>query len=165
MPPTMVDARFPASSMQLPVADWDAPCMSRVVEEDDESTPERASVHVNETVTLTLFHPNKFAGGDLVPLMTGLVRSTLILVSVVLAGLPARSKHVPVADWPAASPSVVEGETLNTPESTSVHAKLTVTATLFQPLALGCTDLLLVTIGLVRSTLMLVSEMLAEFPA
>lgn len=98
MPPTTVDARFPAWSTQLPVADWEAPCTSRVVEDDDESTPERASVHVNDTVTLTLFHPNEFASGDLVPLRTGLVRSTLILVSVVLAGLPARSKHVPVAD-------------------------------------------------------------------
>ncbi len=100
MPPTMVDARFPALSTQLPVADWEAPCMSRVVEEDDESTPERASVHVNETVTLTLFHPNKFAGGDLVPLMTGVVRSTLIPLSVALAALPARSAQEPVTDWP-----------------------------------------------------------------
>ncbi len=103
----------------------------------EKATPESESVHVNETVTLALFHPKEFGPGDLKPLITGGVRSMLIGLSVAPAVLPARSVHVPVTDWLTPSPRVLEGETLDTPERASVHEKLTVTGTLFQPYPLG----------------------------
>jgi len=133
---TIAAAKLPAWSTQIPLTDW-APAVSKTVGVDREPIPESASVQVNETVTLALFHPNEFAPGDLDPLMTGEVRSTLTLFSVTLAGLPARSTHDPVTDWPPASPRVVGDETLITPDRASEQAKLTVTGTLFQPFALG----------------------------
>ena len=132
---------------------------------EEDPTSESASVQTNETVTLALFHPKEFAPGDFEPLMTGGVRSTLTLLSVTLAGLPALSTHVPVADWPPPSPRVVGGETVDTPDRASEQAKLTLTGTLFHPFALGWTDLELVMLGGVMSMLMLFSAVLAEFPA
>ncbi len=120
---------------------------------------------MNDTVTLALFQPKEFAPGDLEPLIVGNVLSMLTPVSVVLAELPARSTHAPGTDWFAPSPRVVEDVTADTPDKASLHVKLTVTGPLFQPFELGGTDLELVMIGCVRSTLILVWELLAEFPA
>ncbi len=55
-------------------------------------------MQVNDTMTVALFHPKAFASGDLEPLMTGGVRSMLILFSVTLPELPARSIQSPVVD-------------------------------------------------------------------
>jgi hypothetical protein len=97
--------------------------------------------------------------------MLGGVRSMLMGVCVELAEFPALSRHVPVADCPPPSPRVVGGGELNTPERASVQVKVTVTATLFQPLEFGLTDLELVITGGVLS--MLIAETVAEplFPA
>ncbi len=133
---TVAAAELPAWSTQIPLTDW-APSVSKTVGVDREPTPESVSVQVNETVTLALFHPNEFAPGDLEPLMTGTVRSMLMLVSVVLAALSARSVQFPVTDWPLPSPRVVGDEKLDTPERASEQAKLMVTGTLFHPFMLG----------------------------
>ncbi len=60
---------------------------------------------------------------------------------------------------------MVGNETLKTPDNASEHEKLTVTGTLFQPLAFGATDLELVMTGGVRSTYTPLSVALAELPA
>ncbi len=62
-------------------------------------------------------------------------------------------------------PKVVGEERLNTPDSESVHAKLTVTGLLFQPWLLGATDRVLEILGSVRSILTLLTVEDAEFPA
>src|SRR5713226_7715474 len=89
----------------------------------------------------------------------------LTLFSDVPAELPARSRHVPATVWLNPSPRVVGDETLNTPDRGSAHAKLTVTGVLFQPFPFGSTDLELVMVGVVRSMLILLAVVEAEFPA
>ncbi len=90
----------------------------------------------------------------------------LIPFTVVEALLPALSVQVPVTDCPAPSVlSVVElGEEL-TPESASVHVKLTVTGPLFQTKALGSGLAEPEMTGGVLSILMPLIVKDAEFPA
>lgn len=164
MLPTVADAELPARSMHVPVTDC-GPSVSRVVGVERVSTPDSASVHVKDTVTVELFHPNEFAPGVLEPVIDGRVRSMLMSLSLVLAGLPARSTHVPLTVWLKPSPRVAGGDMLNTPDRESVQAKLTVTGVLFQPLLFGWTDLELEMFGSVRSMLMLFSVVEAELPA
>src|SRR5688572_20864003 len=62
-PLTVVLAEFPASSTAFPLADCPAPSPVRVVFGPQDATPERLSLHVNETVTSVLFQPFVFASG------------------------------------------------------------------------------------------------------
>ncbi len=48
------------------------------------ATPESASVQLNVTVTLPLFHPKEFGDGDLEPVITGGVLSILIVTEAEL---------------------------------------------------------------------------------
>ena len=64
---------------------------------ETESTPDNASVHVKLTVTGTLFQPCVLASGDLEDAMIGVVKSTLIPMSITVTELPARSAHIPRA--------------------------------------------------------------------
>ncbi len=59
------------------------------------------------TVTLTLFHPNTLARGDLDPVMVGAVLSMLIPPIVKDTLFPALSTHKPVRDCPAPSEDTV----------------------------------------------------------
>ena len=104
-------------------------------------TPDKESEQVKTTGSLLFTQPLRFGGRSSEPVMVGGVRSMFTLVSVKLAVLPARSAQEPVTDCPWPSPNVVGPDTASEPERVSVHVKLTVTATLFQPLALGWTDL------------------------
>lgn len=90
----------------------------------------------------------------------------LIPLTMAEALLPALSVQVPVMDCPAPSVlSVVElGEEL-TPESASVHVKLTVTGPLFQPKAFGPGLAEPVMTGGVLSILTPLTVKDAEFPA
>src|SRR5207248_11662696 len=103
------------------------------------------------TVTSVLFQPLLVAGVG-VAVMDGLVWSMLI-VTVVLAVLPARSTAVPVTAW--VSPSVVRvsgaGQTAM-PERASLQVKVTVTGVLFHPLPLAAGAALASMVGLVVST-------------
>jgi len=108
-----------------------------VVGDEKLDTPERASEQAKLMVTGTLFHPFMLGWTDLELVTVGGVRSMLMLVSVVLAALSARSVQFPVTDWPLPSPRVVGDEKLDTPERASEQAKLMVTGTLFHPFMLG----------------------------
>jgi len=68
--PTVAEAELPAWSIQVPVTDC-GPSRSKDVGVDKMSTPESASEHVNDTVTVELFHPKEFAPGVLEPLIEG----------------------------------------------------------------------------------------------
>ena len=129
-------------------------------------TPDNVSEHAKLTVIVTLFQPFALAGEDLDPVMVGEVLSILIPPTVTETELPALSRQVPVADSPCPSAESNWGlEDESTPESASLHAKLTATLTLFQPLELGVGDALPVMIGLVRSMFTLFTVADAEFPA
>ncbi len=153
IPETVAEAVFPALSVQLPVADWPWTSANRIDGLEKVSTADSVSLQVKLMVTLPLFHPLVLADGEALPVMVGSVRSMLMLVWDVLAEFPAESKQVPVTDCPPPSARVTLDGTLNTPDKGSVHAKLTVTVTLFQPLEFGPTDFELVITGGVLSIL------------
>ncbi len=74
MPPTVADATFPALSVHVALRDWFAPSVETICGLTGPAfTPERASVQMNETVTLALFQPFELAEGDLEPVRTGSV--------------------------------------------------------------------------------------------
>jgi hypothetical protein len=103
-----------------------------------------------------------FEGEAMVTL--GGVLSSLMLTDV-LATLPALSMAVPETDW--LTPSVVTvcgGGQVATPEDESVQLNVTVGLLLFQPAAFGTGDTTAVIAGDVWSTLT-VTEVLAVFPA
>ncbi len=129
------------------------------------ATPDRGSVQVKVTVTGPKLPPKMSGGGLRRPVMVGGVRSTLMLLSVAPAVLPARSTQFPVMDWAAPSAKVTGDGVLATPERVSEQVKLTVTGSLFQPYVLGWTFLELVTLGGVRSIFIPVTEAEALFPA
>jgi hypothetical protein len=131
------------------------------VEGETLNTPESTSVHAKLTVTATLFQPFALGWTDLLLVTIGLVRSTLMLVSDVLAEFPALSVQVPVADWPAPSLREVGGGLLNTPDKLSEQAKLTITVTLYQLLEFGLDERELVSVGGVLS--MLIPDTVADF--
>src|SRR5947209_6333435 len=96
--------------------------------------------------------------------MMGAVLSILTIATAV-AVLPALSVTVPVTLWPAPSPSVVGVGQEATPESASLHVKLTVTSVLFQPLAFAAELGEALIVGSVLSMLMPVTAPNAVFPA
>src|SRR5712691_11549866 len=101
------------------------------------STPERASVQVNETLTSVLFQPLPLAAGVAVAVTAGGVRSMLI-VTLAEAVLPALSTAVPLTVWLAPSvPTTTVAGQVSIPERTSVHVNPALTGVLFQPLPLG----------------------------
>ena len=123
-------------------------------------------MQVKTTVTVLLFQPLAFGKGDPAPVMLGGVVSMLILPTVAEYVFPATSVQVPVTDSPEPSADRVDGAEVElTPDRASVHEKLTVTATLFQPLAFAEGDLDPVMVGGVLSILMLETVAEALFPA
>jgi hypothetical protein len=123
--------------MAMPEALWSMPSLESTCSALQLATPESASAHAKLTVTAELFQPAAFGATDRDALMLGAVLSMLMPDTVALALLPALSVAVPVTDWFAPSiDSVVGALQLATPESASVHVKLTVTSVLFQPAAL-----------------------------
>ena len=68
-----------------------------------ESTPDRPSAQLNETVTLMLFHPYEFAAGEADPVIVGFVLS-ISTSKLGVTTLPASSA---VATWSVWSPSEV----------------------------------------------------------
>src|SRR4051812_17622805 len=85
-------------------------------------------------VTSPVCHPL-----EKVPVRTGGVLSMLMpFTDAALLVLSALSTAAPLADWPRPSPDFVtpSGHVL-TPESASLHVKVTVTSVLFQPFAFG----------------------------
>src|SRR5207253_353450 len=167
MPETVAGlAPLPALSTQLPVTDWPAPSVLRVVGASELATPERASLQVKLTVTAVLFQPAALAAGDRLPLIDGAVRSMSMAETVAPAELPALSRQVPERDWAAPSAVRVVGAAgLATPERASPQVKRTVTAELFQPAALATGLRLPVMTGGVRSMLIPVTVAPAELPA
>ncbi len=164
--PTVDEAVFPASSVQVPVTDWDVPSVLSMLGLDEELIPERASVQVKLTVTGPLFQPFELGPGLLEPETVGGVRSMLIPVTVVDAEFPALSVQLPVADWLGPSLVKVDGpERDDTPDRESEQEKLMVTGPLFQPLVLALGDLEAVMAGGVRSMLIDPTVIEAEFPA
>ena len=95
-------AELPALSRQTPVTDCPAPSPS-VESGGDVQTPERASVHVKLTVTVTLFHPFRPGPGDFELVIEGGVLSILIPETVPEPVLPALSMHVALRDCPVSS--------------------------------------------------------------
>src|SRR5438552_858340 len=89
----------------------------------------------------------------------------LIFETVKVALLPALSVAMPLTDWPAPSPSVVEPETLSRPESASLPLKLTATSALYQLLTLAERSGEPLIDGAVLSMLTLLMLALAELPA
>ncbi len=121
-------------------------------------------MQVKVTVTAPWFQPSEPASGDLELVTTGAVRSTLIEPTVAIAEFPALSVQLPVTDWSGPSVRRSTGlETVPTPERASVQLKLTVTGTLFQPLALGPGDREPIAVGAVRS-IMTVTETEFDVP-
>jgi len=98
IPATVEDAELPALSVHVPVRDWLLPSEETTWLPETESTPEKSSVHVNETVTSPPFQPFELAEGDRDPVRSGELRSMLMPPTVVLALFPARSTQDPVAD-------------------------------------------------------------------
>ena len=131
--------------------------------------PESESVTVTEALTGTnlLFGGQRVLGLALHATVGG-VLSMLIPLTVAEAEFPARSVHVPVTDWFAASVERIVGAgglPAARPERLSAHWKLTVTFVLFQPLAFGAGVRAGVTVGGVLSMLIALTVAEAEFPA
>src|SRR5438094_10526941 len=71
------------------------------------------------------------------PLSTGEVLSTLIPERLAPAELPAASTAVPLAVWFAPSLTVLAAGQLSIPDRLSAQVKVTITSSLYQPLALA----------------------------
>src|SRR2546423_1276503 len=93
-------APLPALSVQPPVfvTDWCAPSADTVEPSTVSlASPDKASAHVNETVTSTLFEPNAWAAGVRLRVIRGFVLSMLMPVPVSgSAAFPAWPTHPPV---------------------------------------------------------------------
>ena len=95
-------------------------------------------VHSKVTVTLELFHPFAFAGGDAVALILGGVKAIFKDTLAGVEGFPARSVAVPTTDW--FGPSVVTvcgGGQSAIGAVVGVQWKVTVTDELFQLFPFG----------------------------
>jgi hypothetical protein len=115
------------------------------------ATCDSPSAHVKLTVTLVLFHPPPFAGGEALPEIVGAVLS-MLMVAAAEAWFPALSDTVRVTVCPAPSVvSVTAAGQASTPESASLHAKPTVTPVLFQPFAFAAGASVWVTVGAMLS--------------
>src|SRR5258708_3733541 len=129
-----------------------------------DATPESASLQVNTTFTLLLFHPAAFGAGVALALTTGAVLSILI-VRDAEAVFPALSTAVPAAIWFVPSALKVAGAAQAAiPDNTSRQLNVAVTAALFHPKALGGGTGVAVMLGAVLSRLM-VTEVEAVLPA
>src|SRR5262249_3018253 len=101
-----------------------------VVAVGHEATPDRLSAQVKVTLTSVLFHPAAFGDGVALILIEGGV-SSMLMLSVTDAVLPATSVAVPVTAWLAPWVLSVTGEgQVATPESASAQLKLTATEVL-----------------------------------
>src|SRR5919202_1288134 len=99
---TVVDALLPATSEQLPDADWFAPSFESVTGPLELATPDVSSVQTNETVTAWLVQsPLVYAFPSAVfatATRCGAALSMLMFATVADAEFPARSLTVPVTD-------------------------------------------------------------------
>ena len=123
----------------MPVADWFIPSAVKVTLTVEETTPERASVQFQFRVTALLFQPFAFAGVLPANVITGAVRSILVVIEAVL-GRPAAfvAEHVrTVPDVSVVRLVVVHPVEDEIPDSGSVTLQLRDTAELFQPLTFG----------------------------
>ena len=101
------------------------------------ATPDKESEQEKLTVTLVLFQPAESGAGETPAVMTGGVLSMLTCTLSELV-TPALFVAVPGITWFAPSAVTVTGDgQLLTPTLASLHANVTVTLELFQPLALG----------------------------
>jgi len=91
---TDADAVFPATSVAVPGICWLEPSVDTVTGDGQLATPDSASLHAKVTVTLELFQPLAFGGGEGVAVIVGGVLSMLNL-TLALAVLPALSVAVP----------------------------------------------------------------------
>ncbi len=165
MPLSDTLAVLPARSTHVPVTDRPAPSPT-VTGDGVPATPDRASEQVKLTVTGSLFQPYRLGWTFLELVMLGGVRSIFIPIIVAEFVFPALSVQIPATDFPWPSADRANGlEDEATPDKESVHAKLTVTVLLFQPLALAEGDLLPIMVGGVRSMFMLPTVTRAVFPA
>src|SRR5438093_12686441 len=117
------------------------------------SIPDRPSAAVQWMLTLPLYQPSAFGWVVGAPLRVGAVSSTLRPVRPALALLPAASTAVPLALWLAPSPTVLAAEQLSMPERLSAQVKLTITSSLYQPLALAARSGAALIVGAVLSML------------
>src|SRR3954447_1820124 len=153
MPPTVAVAVLPARSVTVPDAVL-VPLADSTTGSGQAATPESPSAQVKLTVTGPVYQPLAL----LVPLvmapaMVGAVLSSLTVTESVPT-LPAVSFAVPVTVVPAVSAATVTGALMAaTPEpaSSSLAAKVTVVALLFQAAAFGCGETLCVTAGAMLS--------------
>src|SRR5450830_314937 len=159
MPPWVLMADvLPARSAHVPEADRPAPSVLRVWLTVGATGPEPSgSVQFHVRVTLVLFHPAPLAAGvALSKAIPGAVLSMLMPPWVSLAVLPARSAHVPIADWSAPSAVrvwlTVGSTTPEPPGSVQLHVR--VTLVLFQPWVLAGVALAKAMTGGVLSMLM-----------
>ena len=131
--------------------------------------PERESVTFTETLIGTsLLFGGQRTFGLVLHATVGGVLSILIPLTVADAEFPAMSVHVPVTDWLAPSVESVVGAgglPAARPESASAHWKLTVTALLFQPFALGDGAAVPLMVGGVLSSLKVVDSVASVLPA
>src|SRR4051794_5700289 len=106
MPLTDAPVALPALSLTVADADKASPSPVTVLAAGQApSRPDSESEHVHCTVTSPLYQPAPFGAVVVAPLSDGSVSSTFMPFTVVDALLPAASIAVPLADWPAPSPS------------------------------------------------------------
>src|SRR5688572_340784 len=153
MPETLAVAQLPARSQTVALAERLAPSPVTVLAAGQApASPDSISEQVHWTTTSPLYQPLPFGAVVAVPLRLGAVLSTLMPATVAMALLPAASTAVPVADWPAPSPSVCGAVQVSMPESASAQVKVTVTSVFCQPLLLADGDWLPLIVGAVLST-------------
>jgi hypothetical protein len=131
---------LPATSVQVPLADWPAPSVVNVIGAVQLAMPDKASAPLKVTVTLVLFQPAAFGAGDAAAAAVGAVRSILTVTEAVRTN-PAPFVAVQETTVPAVSVvKLVGSQLVNSvliPEIGSLTFQLTVVADLSQPAALG----------------------------
>ena len=163
-------ATFPALSVTViePFTDSPSALRTRGLAGLVDATPERASEAVKGKETFVLFQPAALGGGLAAPKsIVGATLSMLIpLMDAARLTLPALSVQVPEADWLAPSAlRITAGWQASMPERLSIPAKVTVTAVLFQPFALGPGVRDTVAVGAALSMLMAVTFLSVRLPA
>jgi hypothetical protein len=117
IPLTVAEAELPARSWHVPLTDWFASSVERVVGAGGlpGARPESASAHWKLTVTFVLFQPFAFATGVADPEMVGGVLSSLTVSVFAVSTFPALSvpKNVTVV-----MPSVVMVKEAEAPGTT-----------------------------------------------
>jgi hypothetical protein len=111
-----------------------------------------------------LYQPFAFGAVVGAPLNVGAVLSTLIPLTVVLDEFPAASVALPVTDCAVPSWSVDGGAQVTTPDSASLHAKLTFTSVLFHPCVFGAGVAVPMIVGAVLS-IRIVMSVVVTLPA